>query len=83
MTSCIYVQLFSLFLKISKLFTLRCCSIGNGIGVKVIGGELLPWADNQVGAYVASILPGSVAHQLHGELHEGSLTSNLSERIAV
>lgn len=44
---------------------------GNGVGVKVIGGQPLPWADNQIGAYVASILPGSAADQLHGELREG------------
>lgn len=47
--------------------------VGNGVGVKVIGGQVLPWADNQIGAYVSSILPGSVADQLHGELHEGLL----------
>jgi hypothetical protein len=41
--------------------------------VKVVGGQILPWADNQVGAYVAAILPGSVADQLHGELHEGTV----------
>lgn len=44
---------------------------GNGIGVKIVGGKLIPGTNNTVGAYVAAIYPGSVADQLHGELQEG------------
>lgn len=43
----------------------------NGIGLKIIGGKLLPWSEDELGAYVAAIYPGSVADQLHGELNEG------------
>lgn len=44
-----------------------------GFGLKIVGGQALPWAKDQLGAYVAGIYPGSVADRLHGELQEGGL----------
>ncbi|XP_013412341.1 uncharacterized protein LOC106175070 isoform X3 [Lingula anatina] len=43
---------------------------GNSVGLKIVGGKFIP-GTNEVGAYVAKIYPGGVAHQLHGELQEG------------
>lgn len=45
-------------------------SAGNGIGMKIVGGKIIP-GTNSFGAYVAAIFPGGVADQLHGELQEG------------
>ncbi|KAK3103404.1 hypothetical protein FSP39_018967 [Pinctada imbricata] len=43
---------------------------GNGLGMKIIGGRTIP-GTSTVGAYVATIYPGGIADQLHGELREG------------
>lgn len=43
---------------------------GNGIGMKIVGGKIIPGTE-EVGAYVAAIYPGGIADQLHGELQEG------------
>lgn len=55
---------------------------GNGIGMKIVGGKLIEGSDGEVGAYVATIYPGGVADQLHGELQEGMypLLSNYNKR---
>lgn len=44
---------------------------GNGIGMKIVGGKMVP-GTNDVGAFVTRIHPGGVADQLHGELQEGT-----------
>lgn len=51
---------------------MRCGCSENGFGLKIVGGQALPWAKDQLGAYVAGIYPGSVADRLHGELQEGA-----------
>ena len=43
---------------------------GNGIGMKIVGGKQIPGTD-EIGAYVATIYPGVIADQLHGELDVG------------
>ena len=48
------------------------CQVGNGIGMKIVGGKAIPGMEGEVGAYVAAIYPGGVAQQLHGELQEGN-----------
>jgi len=48
-----------------------CVVTGNGFGLRIVGGQALPWGKGQLGAYVANIYPGSVADRLHGELQEG------------
>ena len=45
--------------------------LGNGIGMKIVGGRSLAEAEGQMGAFVAVIYPGGVADQLHGEVQEG------------
>ncbi|ELU17702.1 hypothetical protein CAPTEDRAFT_146197, partial [Capitella teleta] len=49
----------------------RTVKAGNNIGLKIVGGKVIPEAGGQMGAYVAAIYPGGVADQLHGELQEG------------
>ncbi|KAK2184890.1 hypothetical protein NP493_249g05001 [Ridgeia piscesae] len=44
---------------------------GNTMGMRIVGGKLIPGGGGEVGAYVAAIYPGGVAEQLHGELREG------------
>ncbi len=39
--------------------------------MKIVGGKYIPGSDGQIGAYVATIYPGGIAEQLHGELQEG------------
>ncbi len=41
--------------------------------MKIVGGKYIPGSDGQIGAYVATIYPGGIAEQLHGELQEGKL----------
>ena len=41
------------------------------MGMRIVGGKLIPGGGGEVGAYVAAIYPGGVAEQLHGELREG------------
>lgn len=48
---------------------------GNGLGMKIIGGRTIP-GTSTVGAYVATIYPGGIADQLHGELREGNQIYN-------
>lgn len=57
-----------------------CNIVGNGIGMKIIGGKRIPGSD-EVGTYVATIYPGGVADQLHGELQEGKSRLNLCQKI--
>ena len=45
--------------------------IERSFGLKIVGGQVLPWSNEQLGAFVATIYPGSVADRLHGELQEG------------
>ena len=40
--------------------------------MKIVGGKYIPGTQGQIGAYVATIYPGGVADQLHGELQEVS-----------
>ena len=47
------------------------CPSGNTMGMRIVGGKLIPGGGGEVGAYVAAIYPGGVAEQLHGELREG------------
>lgn len=58
-------------------FRFNCCRrfliIYEGFGVKIVGGQYLPWSGDQLCAYVAYIFPGSVADQIHGELQEGKI----------
>uniref|UniRef100_A0ACB8FS05 Uncharacterized protein n=1 Tax=Sphaerodactylus townsendi TaxID=933632 RepID=A0ACB8FS05_9SAUR len=45
-------------------------SIGNGLGIRVVGGKDIPGANGEIGAYVAKILPGGSAEQT-GKVMEG------------
>ena len=42
------------------------------MGMRIVGGKSIPDGDGMVGAYVATIYPGGIADQLHGELREGT-----------
>nr|XP_024003543.1 protein piccolo-like [Salvelinus alpinus] len=43
---------------------------GNGLGIRVVGGKEVPGTNGDIGAYVAKVLPGGVAHQT-GKILEG------------
>ncbi|KAJ7329489.1 hypothetical protein JRQ81_015663, partial [Phrynocephalus forsythii] len=43
---------------------------GNGLGIRIVGGKEIPWANGEIGAYIAKILPGGNAEQT-GKLVEG------------
>ena len=47
------------------------------MGMRIVGGKLIPGGGGEVGAYVAAIYPGGVAEQLHGELREGERTCDI------
>ena len=46
------------------------------MGMRIVGGKVVPDGNSEVGAYVAAIYPGGVADQLHGELQEGEQLSS-------
>ena len=66
-----------------RLIILHSLSVGNGIGMKIVGGKAIPGTDGEVGAYVATIYPGGVADQLHGELQEGTCWKCKNETIGL
>ncbi|XP_075713477.1 protein piccolo isoform X2 [Rhinoderma darwinii] len=45
---------------------------GNGFGIRVVGGKEIPGCQEEIGAYIAKILPGGSAEQT-GRLTEGML----------
>lgn len=36
---------------------------GNGLGIRVVGGKEIPGSRGEIGAYIAKVMPGSVAEQ--------------------
>uniref|UniRef100_A0A3Q0T6R8 Protein piccolo n=1 Tax=Amphilophus citrinellus TaxID=61819 RepID=A0A3Q0T6R8_AMPCI len=43
---------------------------GNGLGIRVVGGKDIPGSRGEIGAYIAKVIPGSVAEQT-GKVVEG------------
>lgn len=44
--------------------------IGNGLGIRIVGGKGVPGSNGDIGAYVAKVLPGGAAEQT-GKIVEG------------
>lgn len=52
--------------------------IGNGLGIRIVGGKGVPGSNGDIGAYVAKVLPGGAAEHT-GKIVEGErLSQNLS-----
>uniref|UniRef100_A0A4W5RF27 PDZ domain-containing protein n=1 Tax=Hucho hucho TaxID=62062 RepID=A0A4W5RF27_9TELE len=43
---------------------------GNGLGIRVVGGKVIPGCHGEIGAYIAKVTPGGVAEQT-GKVVEG------------
>lgn len=56
------------------VFMFSSLNAGNGLGIRVVGGKEIPWANGEIGAYIAKILPGGSAEQT-GKLVEGTVIS--------
>lgn len=44
--------------------------LGNGLGIRVVGGKEIPGSRGEIGAYIAKVIPGGVAEQT-GKVVEG------------
>lgn len=48
--------------------------LGNGLGIRIVGGKEVPNSNGDIGAYVAKVLPGGAAEQT-GKILEGNFSN--------
>lgn len=61
-----------LYHTVTKVNHLFISPLGNGLGIRVVGGKLIPGGRGEIGAYIAKVIPGGTAEQT-GRVVEGKV----------